>query len=334
MFSCIFRFLLFLIVVCFCHKSIVVLSTYNIFGTELIDSHPKYSLFVFHSRNYRNLSPSAPPQNEVCWDSPPNENVKQDFSQSNEKSSNRRKSEPAARPKPAPRQNRKKSAPASPRSEVQEQNIHNDQITEDGIYENRRVDTEEQEDYSPVRRQSLLMRQGGFQEELNLNEAGTTFEMGSELVILGDIDDLQTNAGDLDDDDIEIECGNNQDDQENFEYSGHRLAEERGSPSSVHSEPDHADNCSVSVGLSVSSLGSDNEEVLYLQNEDNGNFEQDYPQVYFMTEHVVKMFFKSFILFTEQGKLFFYCHMISSIHLYIEFNLLFIIISNRNRTVA
>ena len=36
----------------------------------------------------------------------------------------------------------------------------------------------------------------------------------------------------------------------------------RGSASSVHSEPDNADNCSVSVGLSVSSLGSDNEDEL------------------------------------------------------------------------
>ena len=45
----------------------------------------------------------------------------------------------------------------------------------------------------------------------------------------------------------------------------------RGSASSVHSEPDNADNCSVSVGLSVSSLGSDNEDIVH------GDDLTDYP---------------------------------------------------------
>lgn len=226
---------------------------------------------------------STLPEYEIYRDTnTPKHDTKKDSPRSDEKSLNRRKSEPPSRPKPAPRQNRKKSAPASPRSKdntsvVQEKNTNKDQITDNQSYDSSVIiENEERDKEIPVRRQSLLMRQGGIQEEQAPNETVTSFDLGSELVILGDIDDLQTNVGDLDDD-IEIDFGSNQDDQENFEHSGHRLAEERGSPPSVHSEPDNADNCSVSVELSVSSLGSDNEDVLH--KEGNENYMQNCSQV-------------------------------------------------------
>lgn len=117
------------------------------------------------------------------------------------------------------------------------------------------------------RRQSTLTRQSGFVNESdsrNSLDQAPSFDLRTEdgniLVVVSnlDVEDQQEEIIDMEDGDIEIDC------EENFkEYSSARLQQGRGSASSVHSEPDNADNCSVSVGLSVSSLGSDNEEVVH-----------------------------------------------------------------------
>lgn len=222
------------------------------------------------------MSPSAPPESDI-------HHKTTSYNSQNQNSLIRRKSEPVP-PKPLPRNNRKKSAPVTRHSkentehvQESEQNTHKDSLTNSNQKSIEYNTSDEGERHGPVRRQSLLMRQGGVQEELMHGDTATTLEMGTELVMLGDIDDLQTHVGDLDDDDLEIDCGNDHDDEENFAFSGHQLAEERGSPSSVHSEPDHADNCSVSVEISVSSLGSDNDEIVHC--DDDGQEIDHYPQV-------------------------------------------------------
>jgi len=116
------------------------------------------------------------------------------------------------------------------------------------------------------RRQSTLTRQSGFvndgdsRQSLEAPSFDLRTEDGNILVVVSNLDvegDEQEQIIDVEDGDIEIDC------VENFEYSSGRLQEGRGSASSVHSEPDNADNCSVSAELDVSSLGSDNEEELH-----------------------------------------------------------------------
>lgn len=116
------------------------------------------------------------------------------------------------------------------------------------------------------RRQSTLTRQSGFHTESDSRQSvdqAPSFDLrtedGSILVVVSnlDMDDQQEEIIDMEDGDVEIDC------EENLEYSSARLQQGNGSASSVHSEPDNADNCSVSVELSVSSLGSDNEEVVH-----------------------------------------------------------------------
>lgn len=115
------------------------------------------------------------------------------------------------------------------------------------------------------RRQSTLTRQSGFvndgdsRQSLEAPSFDLRTEDGNILVVVSNLDvegDEQEQIIDVEDGDIEIDC------EENFEYSSGRLQEGRGSASSVHSEPDNADN-SVSAALDVSSLGSDNEEELH-----------------------------------------------------------------------
>lgn len=117
------------------------------------------------------------------------------------------------------------------------------------------------------RRQSTLTRQSGFHSESDSRQSvdqAPSFDLRTEdgniLVVVSNLDmeDQQEEIIDMEDGDIEIDC-----EEENLEYSSARLQQGHGSASSVHSEPDNADNCSVSVELSVSSLGSDNEEVVH-----------------------------------------------------------------------
>lgn len=113
--------------------------------------------------------------------------------------------------------------------------------------------------------QSTLTRQAGFQNENDPREMleAPSFDLRTEdgdiLVVVSNLDtegDGQEHVIDIEEGDIDIDC------EENLEYSSTRLQQGHGSASSVYSEPDNADNCSISVGLSVSSLGSDNEEEL------------------------------------------------------------------------
>lgn len=115
------------------------------------------------------------------------------------------------------------------------------------------------------RRQSTLTRQSGFINDSDSRQSLETpsfdlrTEDGNVLVVVSNLDDGRGEKEQIigvEDGDIEIDC------EDNFEYSSMRLQEGRGSASSVHSVPDNADNCSVSVELDVSSLGSDNEEEL------------------------------------------------------------------------
>ena len=116
------------------------------------------------------------------------------------------------------------------------------------------------------RRQSTLTRQSGIHNESdsrNSVDDAPSFDLRTEdgniVVVVSNLDmeDQQEEIIDMEDGDIEIDC------EENLEYSSVRLQQGHGSASSVHSEADNADNCSISVALSVSSLGSDNEEVVY-----------------------------------------------------------------------
>ena len=117
------------------------------------------------------------------------------------------------------------------------------------------------------RRQSTLTRQNVIHNESSDSrhsvDQAPSFDLRTEdgniLVVVSNLDmeDQQEEIIDMEDGDIEIDC------EENLEYSSVRLQQGHGSASSVHSEADNADNCSVSVALSVSSLGSDNEEVVH-----------------------------------------------------------------------
>ena len=119
---------------------------------------------------------------------------------------------------------------------------------------------------STNRRQSTLTRQSGIHNENDSRhtaDQAPSFDLmtedGNILVVVSnlDIEDQQGKIIDMEDGDIEIDC------EENLEYSSARLQQGHGSVSSVHSEPDNADNCSVTVALSVSSLGSDNEDDIH-----------------------------------------------------------------------
>lgn len=125
---------------------------------------------------------------------------------------------------------------------------------------------EQERPSNPNRRQSTLTRQSKFRNDSDSRQSldqAPSFDLRTEdgdiLVVVSNLDteDQREEIIDVEDGDIEIDC------EENLEYSSARLQQGRGSASSVHSEPDNADNCSVSVGLSVSSLGSDNEEVVH-----------------------------------------------------------------------
>lgn len=118
---------------------------------------------------------------------------------------------------------------------------------------------EPMEKYGPgPRKQSTLTRQAGLsydsEEHLKANSLdGPTFDMrtegGETLVVLGSFENEENDF------DLEIDCGDNE-----MELSSAKLNQGHGSPSSIHSDPDGADACSVSLGISVSSIGSDYEE--------------------------------------------------------------------------
>ena len=123
------------------------------------------------------------------------------------------------------------------------------------------------------KRQNTLTRQSGFHNESDSRhlDQAPSFDLRTEdgniLVVVSnlDMDDQQQEIIDMEDGDIECE--------QNLEYSSVHLQQGHGSASSIHSDPDNADNCSVSVALSVSSLGSDNEEVVH--DEDIINYQDE-----------------------------------------------------------
>lgn len=108
-------------------------------------------------------------------------------------------------------------------------------------------------------RQSTLMRQSGFVTDSDFKKPGEapSFDLHTEdgdahvVRNLGVKDDEKEQIIDVEEDYIEI------DSKEHFGYSSARLQKGCGHASSDHSEPDNADNCSVSVELSAASLGSD-----------------------------------------------------------------------------
>lgn len=114
-----------------------------------------------------------------------------------------------------------------------------------------------------TKRQATLTRQCGFQNAdtkepshtKNIHHAAS-FDLRAEDGENPEDNDMQ-DLIDVEDGDIEINCGDEND--ENFDCSSSRLHMGHGSTSSVHSDPEDADNCSVSGGLSVSSLGNDDE---------------------------------------------------------------------------
>lgn len=115
------------------------------------------------------------------------------------------------------------------------------------------------------RRQNTLTRQSGFVNDSDsklLKEAPSLNLRtgdGNVVVVVSDQDvegDGKEQIINIEEGDIEIDC------EDNFGYSSVCLQEGRGSASSMHSEPDNADNYSVSVELSVASLGSDDDEEL------------------------------------------------------------------------
>lgn len=128
-------------------------------------------------------------------------------------------------------------------------------------------DDEQKRSSNINRRQSTLTRQNVIHNESTDSrhsvDQAPSFDLRTEdgniLVVVSNLDmeDQQEEIIDMEDGDIEIDC------EEDLEYSSVRLQQGHGSVSSVHSEPDNADNCSVSVALSISSLGSDNEEVVH-----------------------------------------------------------------------
>lgn len=146
------------------------------------------------------------------------------------------------------------------------QNKEQDSKSDTKNLNNADIKNEENRPSNPNRRQSTLTRQSGFHSESDSRQSvdqAPSFDLRTEdgniLVVVSNLDmeDQQEEIIDMEDGDIEIDC------EENLEYSSARLQQGHGSASSVHSEPDNADNCSVSVELSVSSLGSDNEEVVH-----------------------------------------------------------------------
>ena len=176
----------------------------------------------------------------------------------------RRHSVPAmlAPPKMPPR--RKNSEPPPVKmpqilNEEEEDRSHKEAVEE-------QIDLEEKPVPAP-RRQSTLTRQGGVRydsDEQAKQESfdGPTFDMhtegGETLVLFGDFEDDEPGNGENMVDgggDLEINCADNE-----MDLSSARLNHGHGSPSSVHSEPDNADACSVSVGVSVSSIGSDDDD--------------------------------------------------------------------------
>lgn len=119
---------------------------------------------------------------------------------------------------------------------------------------------------NPKRRQNTLTRQSKFHHDgdsRRLMDEAASFDLRTEdgdiLVVVSNLDteDQQEEIIDMENGDIEIDY------EEKLEYSSARMQLGHGSASSVYSEPDNADNCSVSVGLSVSSLGSDNEDIVH-----------------------------------------------------------------------
>lgn len=120
---------------------------------------------------------------------------------------------------------------------------------------------------SAPRKQSILTRQSGLSHDSEEHSKpnsldGPTFDMrtegGETLVVLGNFEDEEQDSRENvlhSSCDLENEYGDNE-----MELSSAKLNQSHGSPSSVHSEPDDADPCSVSVAVSVSSIGSDDEE--------------------------------------------------------------------------
>ena len=141
-----------------------------------------------------------------------------------------------------------------------EQSHHNNKNTSGGSDDDSKKLKEEKK-----RRQSTLTRQSGFvnDSDSKLLKEGPSLNLrtgdGNVVVVMSDQDvegDDKEQIINIEEGDIEIDC------EDNFGYSSVCLQEGRGSASSVHSEPDNADNYSVSVELSVASLGSDDDEEL------------------------------------------------------------------------
>lgn len=111
------------------------------------------------------------------------------------------------------------------------------------------------------RRQSTLMRQSGFVNDNDSKKPGesSSFDLHTEdgdvhvVSNLGVKDDEKEQIIDVEEGYIEIDC------KDHFGYSSAGLQKGCGHASSDHSEPENADNCSVSVELSAASLGSDSE---------------------------------------------------------------------------
>ena len=126
---------------------------------------------------------------------------------------------------------------------------------------------EEATGHSKSRRQSTLTRQSGFHSESDLqtSQEAASFDLrtedGSAVVVASNLGnkDEKEHLVDVEDGHVENDC------EDQLEY----FSTQQGcvSASSVLSEPDNSDNCSV--GLSVSSLGSDNEENSH--EEDDGD---------------------------------------------------------------
>lgn len=137
------------------------------------------------------------------------------------------------------------------------------EVKVDGSYTNNRGHSKKPQRKN--KHQNTLTRQSGFHNDSDPKEPleAPSFDLRTEegdiLVVVSNLDVEDGEQEQI----INIEEGDlDMDGEDNFEYSSARLQQGRGSASSVHSEPDNADNCSVSVGLSVSSLGSDNEDEL------------------------------------------------------------------------
>lgn len=278
---------------CFHCLSLLFLSKYSYLKPIYYD--------VFYNHSYRKVSPSAPPAFEVLGDESrietrenhrTNEGDNTIFYKVEAPSRRRSEATPSTQlepPKPQPRRSRKQSAPAKLGLEQSEQDAEELQQKRD-VQNPERSSSDTKEKQAPVRRQSLLMRQDGIQEELAQpvepeSLIGTSFDLrteGGNVVLIGNIDDLQANTDALDfnDDILEIDCDNKHEEEENFGYSSTHLAEGRGSASSAKSDLNHADNCSVSGEMSVSSIGSDNDDGVFNDTRDMNEevLDNDYGQ--------------------------------------------------------